>query len=141
AFEDWIFNLPRLLPDAWNRAACPGRIVQRTGIIVSELKKNNVTWLHQCKRVGPVAFGDVSAAAAAADSTIHHIDFRSIEEVDKGLTPSPLPLSAIAMSISNGRIADEKDGWKMRIGRFQQTQLCMDSRIGRRTRLDRHLLR
>ncbi len=114
--ENRIVDLLRLFADAVQGAASAGGIVQRTIIIVTPLEKNDVPGFDEGQRLRPLIFHDVGAAAAAADRAVIHVDLAGIEEIDQRLAPSPLAARPVGMAVTDGRVANEEECWKLRIG-------------------------
>jgi hypothetical protein len=67
-----------------------------------ELQDDKITGLQHREQFFPTPFGNIRAAAAASESTIHDVDFRRVKEIDEWLTPTPLSICAIATTVANG---------------------------------------
>ena len=131
--EDWIVDLFGLVTDAMKRSASAGGIVERAVVVVAPLKENDVAGLYEGERLRPLILHDVRAAAAAADGAIVDVDLAGVEEIDQRLTPTPLTAGTVGVAVADGRVSDQKERWKLRVGRGFEPDLRVGGGIGRST--------
>src|SRR5687768_4656190 len=101
AGED-VVDLFGLLTDALDSPAGANVIVNWTTVVVSELHDDKVTRLQHRHEAVPVFKRQVGAATQTTKGAVRDIDFPRIEIFGYGISPSPLPVRSIAVTVSDG---------------------------------------
>jgi hypothetical protein len=94
-------------------------------VVVAELDEDEVAGLNEFERIGPVALRDVGVGREAADGAVDNVDFGGVEKVGNGCAPAPEAVGAFAVSVADGRVADEDEGREFGVGRAGETEVCL----------------
>src|ERR1700733_381228 len=100
--QDRIIDLLGLVPDTMQRPPRSRRIIERPIVVMSPLKENHVSRLHESQRLRPLGLHDVRPAAPPAYCAIVDVDLASIEKLNQRLAPTPLSIRPVGMAVPHG---------------------------------------